>query len=707
MSQTAADPIKFDAIPAGLQGLRQWVMWVYEDRHGKPSKIPYQVNRRPAKSNDPNTWSDFGTAKARFANGGFEGVGFVFSKDDPYCGIDLDCCRDPENGTITEWAKEIIVKFGSYAEVSPSLTGVKIFCEGSWPFSNGKKIRLSSDQRVRDRSPAIEGYDSGRYFTLTGWRLQGCDDIRNGQNALHWLKAKYFQPAPHAQHVPNRTSPSIWVNSASEAKSQILKRARAYVAKLDPAISGQGGHDKTFHAACVLVLGFALSVDEAMPLLREYSDRCQPPWSEHELRHKLQSADLQQVSRGYLRDANHHANGTGKHTEHRGKPADEQPLPEDQRGDAWEPNEDRLPGANGEQQATPAPALTIVPFAEFVEQNPTLRAPLIDGLMRQGETMNIIAAPKVGKSWLTLSLAFAVAQGQQWLGFSTTQGRVLLIDNELHKETQADRLRKMAATLSIPHTAIADKIGIVNLRGRLQDLRQLGRGLLKIGRGEYFLIILDAFYRTMPGGTNENDNATMAGLYNELDHYADALQAGFALIHHATKGDQSAKAITDVGAGAGAQSRATDTHLILRPHQEPDAVVLDAAVRSWAPVEPRCLRWRWPLWTVATDLDPAMLRTPKHQRDADGLAGKDRTAETAVVKTLDRLTKRLNMIPSTNTVEVECGVSKTRAIRAVGHLVDEGVLEEVDTTVKTGRNLKVERIVPGLRRKTRSGDSIH
>lgn len=86
------------------------------------------------------------------------------------------------------------------------------------------------------------------------------------------------------------------------------------------------------------------------------------------------------------------------------------------------------------------------------------------------------------------------------------------------------------------------------------------------------------------------------------------------LIHHSTKGNQSGKAVTDVGAGAGAQSRAADTHLVLRPHEEPGVAVLDAAVRSWPPIEPRCLRWSFPVWTVEDSLDPADLKSEKPRR---------------------------------------------------------------------------------------------
>jgi hypothetical protein len=82
----------------------------------------------------------------------------------------------------------------------------------------------------------------------------------------------------------------------------VIERARRYVAKLSPAVSGQGGHGATFHVAAVLVHGFALGEADAQALLREYNARCLPPWSEGELVHKVQSAATAEhiLPRGYL-----------------------------------------------------------------------------------------------------------------------------------------------------------------------------------------------------------------------------------------------------------------------------------------------------------------------------------------------------------------------------------------------------------------------
>lgn len=67
-------------------------------------------------------------------------------------------------------------------------------------------------------------------------------------------------------------------------------RARAYLAKLPPAIAGQGGHVATFAAACRL-RKFGLSEGDALEILSEWNvTHCQPKWSERALRHKLTDA---------------------------------------------------------------------------------------------------------------------------------------------------------------------------------------------------------------------------------------------------------------------------------------------------------------------------------------------------------------------------------------------------------------------------------
>jgi hypothetical protein len=77
---------------------------------------------------------------------------------------------------------------------------------------------------------------------------------------------------------------------ANVCEDVTVARARAYLATIEGAVSGRRGHDRTFRAACVLVQKFGLSFEQAWPLFKEWNEQCEPPWSDAELRHKLEDA---------------------------------------------------------------------------------------------------------------------------------------------------------------------------------------------------------------------------------------------------------------------------------------------------------------------------------------------------------------------------------------------------------------------------------
>jgi len=250
---------------------------------------------------------------------------------------------------------------------------------------------------------------------------------------------------------------------------------------------------------------------------------------------------------------------------------------------------------------------TIQRLSTLIENFEGLNPPVIHGLLREGETMNVIASPKIGKSWFVSTLAIAIASGLDWLGLKVESGRVLHIDNELHSCTSTYRYRVITEAMGMPHHLYSDNIDVISLRGQLRDLYSLGSLFNTIESGQYKLVIIDAFYRTLPCDTDENDNGAIANLYNHIDHYAAQLKCAFVLIHHTSKGNQSGKAVTDVGAGAGSQSRAADTHLVLRQHEDDDIVVLESAVRSWPPMQPKGLLWQWPLFVPCETVDTSAL----------------------------------------------------------------------------------------------------
>jgi hypothetical protein len=117
-------------------------------------------------------------------------------------------------------------------------------------------------------------------------------------------------PPPAGRPAPSGSAPS-WMTLP---RDEVIRRAHAYLDKVEPAVSGQKGHNQTYKVAAILVIDFALSIDEARPLMQEFSARCVPPWSPAEIEHKLTSADKRSDPRGKkLEESCRKANGRHQH----------------------------------------------------------------------------------------------------------------------------------------------------------------------------------------------------------------------------------------------------------------------------------------------------------------------------------------------------------------------------------------------------------
>lgn len=229
---------------------------------------------------------------------------------------------------------------------------------------------------------------------------------------------------------------------------------------------------------------------------------------------------------------------------------------------------------------------------------------LIDGLLRRGEVMNVIAAPKVGKSWLTYHLALAVTCGKEFMGYKAKERlKVLIVDNELHAEELTWRVGQVADALKVDPE---DRLQFSLLRGSSVDIDGLDSKLDEAGGSGYDIIVIDAFYRILPKGMSENDNASMTQIYNRLDSLAKKNSASIINIHHSSKGNQGDKGVTDVGAGAGAISRAADVHMVIRQHVEDKHVVIEAVTRSGKSPDPVTAEFKFPLWHHKPEMDPTV-----------------------------------------------------------------------------------------------------
>jgi putative DNA primase/helicase len=180
--------LKRENVPQELKELDQWVGWRWKQIGEKWTKVPYDLKTgRAAASDDPGTWAPYSETE------GHPYIGFAFSEDDPYCGIDLDGCVNPETGEITKLARQIIDRMHSYSEISPSATGVKIFIRGVVPGSRRKNPQRN-----------IEVYDRRRFFTLTGHHLPGTPKtIESRQQELELFYSWLFPAEKEPSLSPN------------------------------------------------------------------------------------------------------------------------------------------------------------------------------------------------------------------------------------------------------------------------------------------------------------------------------------------------------------------------------------------------------------------------------------------------------------------------------------------------------------------------
>jgi hypothetical protein len=241
-----------------------------------------------------------------------------------------------------------------------------------------------------------------------------------------------------------------------------------------------------------------------------------------------------------------------------------------------------------------------------------MRECIIEGMLRRGEVGNFIASTKTGKSWFALMLLICVATGRDWLGKRVARGNVLLIDNELHEETIENRIHSVHSAMKIDPNSPRDSFEYVACRGdwiSIQDLIEIIPA--KYPPGSLNLIVIDAKYRLFGKGLEENSNDDQTTFHNLIDQFAKSMNCPIVLVHHSTKGDQAGKSVTDLGSGGGSQSRTVDLHMVIRPHQQSGLAVLEGSLRSFMPIEPITLRWNWPLWSVANDVEPVLPRSSK------------------------------------------------------------------------------------------------
>ena len=278
--------VLYTNVPNELKTLRQWVLWKSEVRNGKTTKVPYQINGKHAKSNDALTWTDYTSAcRTYVANQNkWNGISFVFTQTDPFCGVDLDDCL--ENQQLKNWAVPIIEKLKSisYGEVSPSGNGIKFWTRATLTTGAKHKAYVTAEGVVckqgGNTDGAIEAYDNARFFTVTG---KGKYKIKNGQQAIDWLCEKYLKPHPKEKHTYEQgTQKNSALNlSANETveKIQQSRQVHKFNALMNGNIIGYSSNSEADMALCSTIAFWTQDPTTIDTIFRQ-SALMRPKWDE-------------------------------------------------------------------------------------------------------------------------------------------------------------------------------------------------------------------------------------------------------------------------------------------------------------------------------------------------------------------------------------------------------------------------------------------
>ncbi|HEY7315154.1 MAG TPA: hypothetical protein VH643_37755 [Gemmataceae bacterium] len=137
------------------------------------------------------------------------------------------------------------------------------------------------------KEPAVLGYQE--LLTAVA-RFASAFDGRNSR----WEDANRPPRRRRPSSLKKGAAPDLLPLPAGEA----AQKARSYLRKVSAAVEGEAGDRQTFYAACLLVRDFGLAVEEALPLLLEWNERCAPPWPFEALVHKLEAAAAREGPRG-------------------------------------------------------------------------------------------------------------------------------------------------------------------------------------------------------------------------------------------------------------------------------------------------------------------------------------------------------------------------------------------------------------------------
>ena len=204
--------------------------------------------------------------------GGYDSIGFVFTSEDSFCGVDLDKCRDADSGELEEWAREIIDELNSYTEISPSKTGVHVILRAALPPDG------------RNHRGPVEVYGTKRYLTWTGQHLPGTPEtIESRQEPLEAILERVFKEPGDDDYQEPPAAPGALQDDEVIKRAHAARNGDKFSRLWAGDVSGHDDDDSRADAALCAMLAFWTGPDpERIDALFRRSGLCREKWTGRE-----------------------------------------------------------------------------------------------------------------------------------------------------------------------------------------------------------------------------------------------------------------------------------------------------------------------------------------------------------------------------------------------------------------------------------------
>lgn len=553
-------PLQLENIPEELIKIAQWVCWKFKPVKGRYTKTP--INPKTgglASTTSRKTWGTFEDALAGMARYGLPGIGFVFSEDDPYCGIDLDDCVNTASGRIDVWAREIIDQIDSYTEISPSGTGIKIFTRASLPLEG------------RRRTGNVEMYDYARFFTVTGHQLADSrDEIANRIKAVNHLYERLF---PAGQDIP----PPTRITALSDFSDQeLIDRATAarngqkFLQLYHGDTTGYDSQSEADLALCSMIAFWSGPDETQIDRIFRASGLYREKWEREGYRTGTITAALDRTEFW--------------------EPETTTTFDPQSLADAVKPvvqpedhNESQLP--------------YIIDVADLLKEPDEPEVWLVDNIWRDATVGLIVGPPKTFKSFFVQELSVAVATGMPMFGLFHVSKTAPVV--YVQEESARRYVRKRYAGILKGHGLHPESVRgnlftVTNQHFRLDDPEHIRRLVTDaIEAYSPSLVILDPL-REMHW-QDENKAETMMPLLRVLKDLRDTYGISIAVVHHNNKNPEYKNPAESIR-GSTAIWAAMDAGIFISTTDTENRMKVSITLKEGGQVEPF-------LYSIASDED--------------------------------------------------------------------------------------------------------